>query len=89
LKQLNLSFEEAEVLADFLVSDGFRALVKAVDALVSEQERAVLKTNLDAGERPLIYAKLRAEGARKLHADLSQLKQFLKGKEEPPSKKRS
>lgn len=84
MKQLKLTIEESELLEEILDSDGFKAFLKAADSLVSDQERAVLKASLDAGEKQLVYAKLRAEGARKLHSDLSQLKAFLKGKRSEP-----
>lgn len=68
-----LNSEEKARLRELASHEGFRALVKAIEALVQDQERAANLAPISAGkEADVLYAKCRAEGARKLQAHLLQ-----------------
>lgn len=77
-----LNGEEKARLLELREHEGFKVLLKAIDLLAQGQEREANAVRIEAGkEADVLYAKCRAEGARKLQA---QLAQFLSRK---PSKK--
>ena len=70
-----LTPEEQDFLIEVLESEGWRALLKVIDQLVTDQEQDVLKRNVSDGVDQLVHAKLRAEGAAKLRAEIERIKQ--------------
>lgn len=73
-----LSVDDREALADVMQSAGWKPLLHVIEQLVVDLEQAVIKRHIDDGVDKLVHAKLRAEGARKLAADLHQFKEIYK-----------
>jgi hypothetical protein len=73
-----LTVEEADAVADLLVHSGWRPLLKLVERMTRDQEEAVIRMKVSDGEKEVLHAKLRAEGARKLASDIEQLKTKFK-----------
>ncbi len=71
-----LSQEEREALADLFSHEGWPALVKCVEQLVQDQERALLTLSDDVGPEKLYQEKLRSSGARKLRADFERMREL-------------
>jgi hypothetical protein len=69
-----LNMDEAEAFESLFSHPGYKSLLKIVDQLVIDQEQAVLKLDISSGVDALVYAKMRAEGARKLYNAITQLK---------------
>lgn len=79
---LDLNLDQREALVDLAQHYAWPALLKAIDELVVKQEQAVLTFDIEGGgiDR-FVHAKLRAEGARKLRADIEHLTKLLKKQE--------
>lgn len=77
-QKIKLHPEEQEALADLLQHYGWKALMNVIEQLVVDQEQQVLRRHVDEGVDKLVHAKLRAEGARKLAADILQVKELSK-----------
>lgn len=78
MKKGLLSPEERDLLRGLTESQGYKHLLTVIEQLVREQEESVLRLHISDGVEQLVHAKLRAEGAAKLAADLSLLKARLK-----------
>ena len=68
-----LSIDERDAVADLLDTDGWRPLLKLIAGMCADHERAVISLSADNGSEPIMRAKLKAEGARKLEADIAAL----------------
>ncbi len=77
-----LTQDEKEQLQELLLSDGWNALLRALDLLVEDKEEKVVKFHLDGGVERLVQLKLRAEGARELRSDVGQFKEIYLRREE-------
>lgn len=73
-----LTLDERDYVADLVRHDGWKPLLEMVEQLVSDQESAVLRLQINDGVEALVHAKLKAEGARKLSADVARLKELFK-----------
>lgn len=79
--KLPINGDEQEALLSLLSnSDGWKVLLKVMDALVDDQERAVLRLIVEGDATNLVHAKLRAEGARKLLNSCLDLKETYRKK---------
>lgn len=74
----DLDMYEREALEELLKSQGWKALMKAIDRLVAEQDNSVLTYNLSSGAEGLAYRKAESEGARKLRYNIQTLREKLK-----------
>jgi hypothetical protein len=81
-----LSMDERDAVADLYLHEGYPALLKLVEELVDEQERHVLRIDSGEGAEKLMYAKLKAEGAKKLLSDMTQLKAKFRADAQRPQK---
>lgn len=71
-----LNVDEQDAFEGLLDHPGYRPLLKVIEQLVNDQEQQVLKLNVADGVDGLVYAKLRAEGARRLLNNISELKKL-------------
>ena len=75
--KFKLSQDEREALIDVLKSDGWSPLLKCIEQLVQRQEELLLSYDLGNGADRLIHEKARVEGARRVQADIQQIKKHL------------
>lgn len=73
-----LKSEEKSLLVDVSSHEGFKVLMRVIDLLAADQERRVHTTPIQVGkETEVLYAKARAEGARRLQVSLlGELKKY-------------
>lgn len=73
-KKASLSLDEADLVQELLASrDAYKSYLKVVRKMVENMESEVVSMSSGQGAEALFYAKLRAEGARKLYRELEDL----------------
>lgn len=81
---MKLTMEERDDVLDIIGHPGVRGLVKLLEIVTEDMTKEVLKVDLGTseGERKLIQAKLRHEGAAKLLWAYKQKLEALKAKQD-------
>ncbi len=76
---MKLSIDQQEYLLDQVQSSGWPYLVQVIDQFVAQYEQDVIRLNIEDGiTTRLVHTKLRAEGAKKLAADIKALPNLVK-----------
>lgn len=76
---MKLSLDEQEYILDMIQGAGWPHFLNVVDRFVDGAERDVVRCTIEDGNTTrLVHTKLRAEGAKKLAADLRNLPAIVK-----------